>query len=94
VGFAQIRLRFAQIRLRFDLDTDAPQDKLEQLLRLTERYCVVISNHPQRPAGRHSAAQGVTGTFSLRTGKITGSLQKFAAGAGPKRSKERCRCRV
>jgi uncharacterized OsmC-like protein len=32
---------FAQIRLRFDLDTDAAQDKLDQLLKLTERYCVV-----------------------------------------------------
>ena len=32
---------FAQIRLRFDLDTDAPQEKLDQLLKLTERYCVV-----------------------------------------------------
>ena len=32
---------FAQIRLRFDLNTDAPQDKLDQLLKLTERYCVV-----------------------------------------------------
>jgi uncharacterized OsmC-like protein len=32
---------FAHIRLRFDLDTDAPQDKLDQLLKLTERYCVV-----------------------------------------------------
>jgi uncharacterized OsmC-like protein len=32
---------FAEIRLRFDLDTDAPQDKLDQLLKLTERYCVV-----------------------------------------------------
>src|SRR6266702_2443081 len=32
---------FAQIRLRFDLDTDAPQDQLAQLLKLTERYCVV-----------------------------------------------------
>jgi uncharacterized OsmC-like protein len=32
---------FAQIRLRFDLDTDSPQDKLDQLLKLTERYCVV-----------------------------------------------------
>ena len=32
---------FVQIRLRFDLDTDAPQDKLDQLLKLTERYCVV-----------------------------------------------------
>ena len=32
---------FAQIRLRFDLDTDAPQEQLDQLLKLTERYCVV-----------------------------------------------------
>lgn len=32
---------FAEIRLRFDVDTDAPQDRLDQLLKLTERYCVV-----------------------------------------------------
>ena len=32
---------FANIRLRFDLDTDAAQDKLDQMLKLTERYCVV-----------------------------------------------------
>ena len=40
---------FAQIRLAFDLDTDAPQEKLDQLLKLTERYCVVyqtIRNGP------------------------------------------------
>jgi uncharacterized OsmC-like protein len=40
---------FAQIRLRFDVETDAPQDKLDQLLKLTERYCVVyqtIKNGP------------------------------------------------
>ncbi len=40
---------FARIRLRFDLDTDAPQDNLDQLLKLTERYCVVyqtIKNGP------------------------------------------------
>ncbi len=40
---------FANIRLRFDLDSDAPQDKLDQLLKLTERYCVVyqtIKNGP------------------------------------------------
>jgi uncharacterized OsmC-like protein len=32
---------FAAIRLTFALDTDAPQDRLDQLLKLTERYCVV-----------------------------------------------------
>ena len=32
---------FAAIRLRFDLDSDAPPEKLDQLLKLTERYCVV-----------------------------------------------------
>jgi uncharacterized OsmC-like protein len=41
---------FAEIRLRFDVDTDAPQDKLDLLLKLTERYCVVyqtIQNGPK-----------------------------------------------
>jgi uncharacterized OsmC-like protein len=32
---------FATIRLEFVIDCDAPQDKLDQLLKLTERYCVV-----------------------------------------------------
>lgn len=40
---------FARIRLAFAVDTDAPQEKLDQLLKLTERYCVVyqtIRNGP------------------------------------------------
>ncbi|MBN7775232.1 OsmC family protein [Nitratireductor aquimarinus] len=40
---------FAEIRLSFDLDTDASQEQLDQLLKLTERYCVVyqtIANGP------------------------------------------------
>ena len=40
---------FAQIRLHFEVDTDAAQEKLDQLLKLTERYCVVyqtIRNGP------------------------------------------------
>jgi uncharacterized OsmC-like protein len=36
--------------LRFDLDTDAPQDKLDQLLKLTERYCVVYQTIKAGPA--------------------------------------------
>jgi len=40
---------FAQIRLRFDIDTDAPQEKLDQLLKLTERYCVVYQTIKSGP---------------------------------------------
>ena len=32
---------FLAIRLAFVVDSDAPQEKLDQLTRLTERYCVV-----------------------------------------------------
>ncbi len=33
---------FTAIRLSFDLDTDADEEQLETLMRLTERYCVVF----------------------------------------------------
>jgi uncharacterized OsmC-like protein len=33
---------FRAIRVRFDLDTDATDEQLDTLLRLTERYCVVL----------------------------------------------------
>ena len=32
---------FRAIRLAFQVDSDAPQEKLDTLLKLTERYCVV-----------------------------------------------------
>src|SRR5437763_12193014 len=40
---------FREIRLRFDVDTEAPQDKLDQLLKLTERYCVVYQTLESSP---------------------------------------------
>ena len=40
---------FAQIRLRFEIDTDSPQEKLDQLLKLTERYCVVYQTIKSGP---------------------------------------------
>src|SRR6516162_8510030 len=40
---------FREIRLSFDVDTDAPQDKLDQLLKLTERYCVVYQTLKSGP---------------------------------------------
>ena len=47
---------FAAIRLRFDVGTDAPQEKLDLLLKLTERYCVVyqtIRNGPKVTVTMH-----------------------------------------
>jgi uncharacterized OsmC-like protein len=41
---------FRQIRLRFDIDTDAPQEKLDQLVKLTERYCVVYQTIKSGPS--------------------------------------------
>ena len=41
---------FREIRLRFDVETDAPQDKLDQLLKLTERYCVVYQTIAKGPS--------------------------------------------
>jgi uncharacterized OsmC-like protein len=35
---------FQAIRLAFDLDTDATPDQLGTLLKLTERYCVVLQS--------------------------------------------------
>jgi uncharacterized OsmC-like protein len=40
---------FAAIRLKFELDTDAPQDQLDTLMKLTERYCVVLQTLRQSP---------------------------------------------
>jgi uncharacterized OsmC-like protein len=40
---------FQRIRLHFDLDTDASEDQLHTLVRLTERYCVVFQTLRQSP---------------------------------------------
>jgi uncharacterized OsmC-like protein len=44
---------FKEIRLHFDVETDAPQSDLAQLLEVTERYCVIfqtIQNSPNTKA--------------------------------------------
>ena len=41
---------FKAIRLRFDLDTDANDDQIATLAKLTERYCVVAQSLRQPPA--------------------------------------------
>lgn len=50
---------FQAIRLRISLDTDAPEDQLSTLIRLTERYCVVyqtLVHPPQIIVSRPAAA--------------------------------------
>ncbi len=41
---------FQAIRLKFLLDTDASEEELASLLRLTERYCVVLQTLARPPA--------------------------------------------
>jgi uncharacterized OsmC-like protein len=40
---------FRSVRLRFDLDTDAGEEDLATLVRLTERYCVVLQTLARAP---------------------------------------------
>jgi uncharacterized OsmC-like protein len=48
---------FRQIRLEFDLDTDASDQQIATLIRLTERYCVVYQtlSHPAKIGVLHRA---------------------------------------
>lgn len=45
----EVPVGFQNIRLAFDLDTDATEEQLATLLRLTERYCVVYQTLRQPP---------------------------------------------
>jgi uncharacterized OsmC-like protein len=50
---------FSDIRLRFDVTTDADDDQLATLLKLTERYCVVfqtLASGPQLSVSMERAA--------------------------------------
>jgi uncharacterized OsmC-like protein len=40
---------FVEIRLDFALDTDAEQAKVDKLVQLTERYCVVLQTISKAP---------------------------------------------
>lgn len=45
----EVPVGFQRIRLQFNLATDASEDQLTTLLRLTERYCVVYQTLRQTP---------------------------------------------
>jgi uncharacterized OsmC-like protein len=46
----EVPVGFQNIRLQFTLDTDATEEQLNTLLRLTERYCVVFQTLAHPPA--------------------------------------------
>ncbi len=53
----QAPVGFSDIRLKFELDTDAPQDQIDTLLKLTERYCVVLQTLRHSPATEATIAR-------------------------------------
>jgi uncharacterized OsmC-like protein len=48
---------FQHIRLHFELDTDASEEQVTNLLRLTERYCVVFQTLRQSPEMRRAQSR-------------------------------------
>jgi len=51
---------FKDVRLNFELETDAGEEELATLLKLTERYCVVLQTLA-RPPGLSAAIAGSAG---------------------------------
>jgi uncharacterized OsmC-like protein len=45
----EVPIGFQEIRLKFDLDSEAPPEKIEKLIELTERYCVVYQTLKNSP---------------------------------------------
>jgi len=71
----EVPVGFQTIRLRFTLDTEASQEQLDTLLKLTERYCVVfqtLRNPPEvslassRPSGSKRKAEPAADKRSTR----------------------------
>src|SRR5262249_44851371 len=55
----EVPVGFKNIRLQYTLDTDASEEQIDTLLRLTERYCVVyqtLAHPPALSVGRNASA--------------------------------------
>jgi uncharacterized OsmC-like protein len=46
----EVDIGFKEIRLFFDLDTDAPAEQVETLIKLAKRYCVIYQTLQKPPA--------------------------------------------
>jgi len=57
----EVPVGFQRLRLHFDLDTDASDEQLATLIRLTERYCVVyqtLRHSPEINISREAVQHG------------------------------------
>ncbi len=54
----EVPVGFRDIRLSFTLDTDASDEEIETLVRLTERYCVVLQTLRSSPTFSVASARG------------------------------------
>ena len=54
----EVDVGFQNIRLYFDLDTEASDEQVATLIRLTERYCVVLQTLRQSPEIKTTATKG------------------------------------
>src|SRR3546814_12392407 len=57
---------FRDIRIAFDLDTEEPQERIDQLLKLTERFCVVLQTIAKPPRISASLQQKEIGRAPCR----------------------------
>ena len=57
----EVAVGFRAIRLRFEVDSTADQAQLDTLLRLTERYCVVLQTLNRSPELSSTIATTVAG---------------------------------
>ena len=64
LGLAKdVPVGITEIRMRFEVDTDAPDEQLATLLRVTERYCVILQTL-KAPPQVSATVQRVTGSGS------------------------------
>jgi uncharacterized OsmC-like protein len=59
---------FREIRLAFELDTDEPTERIDTLLKLTERYCVVLQTLRNPPT--------IAATIARRSGLIKNPAER------------------
>ena len=58
---------FSAIRLSFELETDADDEQLATLKKLTERYCVVYQTLAGEAGADHEHHRGLTGAAGKPT---------------------------